>query len=118
MVGKYLSNSEIECFSPRVDHPGFVPLRISLDESEQSPSVHYLYYDTPIIYSIEPSCGPDYGFTQIAVHGRNFLDLGHNKAVCIFNGSIITNATIMDGETMMCDSPTLLNRQGYSRMTN
>jgi len=63
VTGKYLSNSEIECYSPRVDQPGFVPLRISLEEGEYSPAVQYLYYDTPIIYDIDPKCGPDYGFT-------------------------------------------------------
>jgi len=52
------------------------------------------------------------------VHGKNFLDMGHNKALCAFNKTIFTNATIMDGETMKCDSPSLLNSQGYSMMTN
>lgn len=29
--GKYLSTSEIECYSPPVDHPGYVPLSVALE---------------------------------------------------------------------------------------
>lgn len=42
--------------------------------------------------------------------------MGHNKALCVFNKTIFTNATIMDGFTMKCDSPSLLNGLGYSLM--
>lgn len=44
--------------------------------------------------------------------------MGHNKALCVFNKTIFTNATIMDERTLKCDSPSLLNSQGYSMMTN
>lgn len=42
--------------------------------------------------------------------------MGHNKALCVFNKTIYTNATIMDDKTMKCDSPSLINSQGYSLM--
>lgn len=29
--GKFISSSEIECFSPPVDHPGYVPLAVALE---------------------------------------------------------------------------------------
>jgi hypothetical protein len=29
--GKYLSTSEIECYSPPTDHPGYVPLSVALE---------------------------------------------------------------------------------------
>jgi hypothetical protein len=77
-----------------------------------------LYYEKPIIYSIGPQCGPDYGYTQITVYGKNFIDMGHNKAMCVFNRTIFTNATIMENDIIKCDSPSLLNSQGYSMMTN
>jgi len=38
--------------------------------------------------------------------------------LCVFNKTIVTNATIMDEETIKCDSPSLLNAQGYSKMTD
>lgn len=46
------------------------------------------------------------------------MDMGHNKAMCVFNKTIFTNATIMSGEVMMCDSPHLLNSMGFSMMTD
>lgn len=61
--GKYLSTSEIECYSPKVDHPGYVPLSVALEMEMYSQSVQYLYYETPIIEDIWPKCGPDYGYT-------------------------------------------------------
>lgn len=42
--------------------------------------------------------------------------MGHNMALCVFNKTIFTNATIMDGFTVKCDSPSLLNGLGYSLM--
>ena len=42
------------------------------------------------------------------------MDMGHNKALCVFNKTIFTNATIMSAEVMKCDSPSLINNQGYS----
>lgn len=45
------------------------------------------------------------------------MDMGHNKAMCVFNKTIFTNATIMAENIMKCDSPSLYNDQGYSTMT-
>jgi len=44
--------------------------------------------------------------------------MGHNKAMCVFNRTIFTNATIMEHDIIKCDSPSLLNDQGFSTMTN
>lgn len=79
-----------------------------------SQTLKYLYYEKPVLDSIEPLSGPDYGYTQITLRGKNFLDMGHNKALCVFNKTIFTNATIMSSEEMKCDSPSLINNQGYS----
>jgi hypothetical protein len=49
------------------------------------------------------------GYTQIEVTGKNFVDLGHNKAVCVFNKTIHTNATIINQELVICDTPSILN---------
>jgi hypothetical protein len=40
--------------------------------------------------------------------------MGRNKALCVFNKTIFTNATIMENDIMKCDSPSLINDQGYS----
>jgi hypothetical protein len=35
--------------------------------------------------------------------------MGHNKALCIFNKTIKTNATVLDINTLVCHSPSLFN---------
>jgi hypothetical protein len=112
--GIFRSASQIECIAPKYHTPGFVDLRISLKVNLWSSAIPYVYYEDPEVHSIGPTCGPDTGYTQIEVHGKNFADLGHNKAMCVFNETIFTNATIMDSELIMCDSPPFLNDQGYS----
>lgn len=48
------------------------------------------------------------GYTQIYVTGNNFNENdGFGKAVCSFNGTYQTNATIVDMNTLWCDSPLL-----------
>lgn len=34
--------------------------------------------------------------------------------MCVFNQTIFTNATIMEDDLIMCDSPPFLNNMGYS----
>ena len=65
----------------------------------------YLYYETPIITRIEPICGPERGFTQITVFGKNFVNMGFGMTMCVFNNTIFTNATIMEHNIIKCDSP-------------
>lgn len=67
----------------------------------------FLYYETPEVHSLEPPCGPTYGYTQITVKGKNFIDMGINKAKCIFEGKKHMNVTIIDENTLMCSSPPL-----------
>jgi len=112
--GKFISQSEIECIAPPTTRSGFVPLSISMELDMYSPPLQYLYYDDPVIDYIYPICGPEYGYTQITVKGNNFVDMGHDKVLCVFNKTIFTNATIMDFETIKCDSPPVLNSLGYS----
>lgn len=73
-----------------------------------------MYYNQPAVGTIEPICGPDYGYTQIKVTGKDFIDLGHNKALCVFNETIFTNATVFNETTIYCDSPAFYDRLGYS----
>ena len=54
-----------------------------------------------------PSCGATEGFTQITVRGKNFIEQGFGKAKCIFNETIRMNATVVDEQTIICDSPFL-----------
>ena len=71
----------------------------------------FLYYDTPEVLGIDPQCGPTYGYTQITVKGKNFVEMGgFGKAKCIFNGTFM-NATIVDSQTIKCSSPKLTEDQ-------
>ena len=60
---RVLTSTEIECFSPPADTPGYWDLSISLQTEVYSEPVKYLYYEMPVVGSIYPICGPDYGYT-------------------------------------------------------
>lgn len=111
---KYISSSEVSCLTPVMSEPGIVDLTISMYGGLDSSPVKYLYYNTPVIQTILPISGPDYGYTQIAVQGANFVDLGGDQTVCVFNKTVFTNATVMSEELIICDSPPMVNKQGYS----
>ena len=105
---RLVSQAEIECVSPRRPSPGVVPVYVTYEEDgdkSKSTVLQFLYYETPEVHSIEPPCGPTYGFTQITVKGKNFIDMGLNKAKCIWNGRTHMNVTIIDESTLYCSSP-------------
>lgn len=110
--GKFISNSEIECTSPAAPRTGYVNLKVALRKGLWSSPFKYLYYETPVIETAGPTCGPDTGFTQIEITGRNFVDLGRNTAFCIFNETIFTNATVFSDTQFFCDSPVFEDDQG------
>ena len=114
--GHFVSQSRIRCVSPPVDKPGYVPLSVAMEPElfSSAETVKYLYYETPVIDSIEPTCGPVYGYTQVTVFGKNFIDMGYDKVKCIFNGTIQMNATIMEPTIIKCDSPPLEQTYGSS----
>ena len=59
-----------------------------------------------------PTCGPEGGFTQIEITGKNFVDLGRNLALCVFNHTIYTNAKVFSETQLFCDSPPFEDDQG------
>ena len=112
--GVFKSQREIECIAPQTDKPMSVPFSISLSMDMYSPSVPYLYYDEPQVLGIGPSCGPDYELTQITVFGKNFIDMGTNKAFCVFNKTTFTNATVFSDDIIKCDSPSFIDKFGHT----
>ena len=46
--------------------------------------------------------------------GKNFLDLGRDASLCVFNRTVFTNATVLSDSMIVCDSPSILNKHGYS----
>lgn len=108
--GELLSSSEIKCVSPPYSQPGPVDISISLYPGLWSSPIGYLYYETPTVGVVSPPCGPESGFTQLVVEGTNFIDLGRDSAICVFNGSHHTNATVVSDTVIMCDTPSILNK--------
>lgn len=107
--GKFISMSQIKCLSPPSPKARKVPLSIAYEGDDvkfESESSDFTYYDTPIINSISPPCGPVTGYTQITIKGKNFVDMGFNKIKCLFNQTAM-NATIIDAETLKCSTPRL-----------
>lgn len=114
--GEYININELKCVSPPTDKPGYVTFQVAVHEDDfSSPELFkYLYYDTPVIHSIEPTCGPERGYTQIMITGDNFIDPGFDMVYCIFNGTIYMNATVYEPHRIKCSSPPVLNRQGVN----
>lgn len=50
------------------------------------------------------------------MRGKNFVDLGRNNALCVFNDTKFTNATVISDTEIVCDSPGILNKQGYAEL--
>ena len=50
--------------------------------------------------------------------GENFVDLGGDNTICVFNKTTYTNATVMSDTQIICDSPSMIDSQGYSRLQN
>ena len=75
----------------------------------ESDVLTYTYFANPVLNEdpLSPSCGPIEGFTQITVRGKNFKEFHFGQAKCIFNGTIFMNATVLNSDTMVCDSPVL-----------
>jgi hypothetical protein len=73
-----LSSSEINCVSPKTDKPGEVDLVIQVFAGLDSAAINFLYYKSAEVKKVSPSCGPVNGYTQIAVIGENFIDLGRD----------------------------------------
>ena len=114
--GTYISKNELKCTSPPVEKPATVNLYVAIrpDEFSSGIGTKYRYYDTPVIQYIEPMCGPERGFTQITVYGTNFPVGYSNDVKCVFDRKIYTNATVMDENTIKCDSPSVLNYDGVN----
>lgn len=70
----------------------------------QSDTMMFEYFANPEVLSLTPSCGPNEGGTAITVKGKNFLEFGFGKARCYFNGTNPMNATVINSETLVCDS--------------
>jgi len=108
--GVLVSVNEIHCTSPKVTNPGYVDLAISQKESEWSAGdTTFLYYENPTLKSINPTCGPTTGYTQIGVWGENFIEFKPGMIKCVFGGKLYMDAVMFNSTYLECDSPPVLN---------
>ncbi|CAI2384727.1 unnamed protein product [Moneuplotes crassus] len=104
--GQYISSNKVSCISPPNGRSEFIPLSVAFDQDEwSSGQTKFLYYKEPTLSRIEPTCGPEAGYTQLTVYGQNFINLGIGNAHCVFNRTIHTNATVMEHDIIKCDTP-------------
>lgn len=52
------------------------------------------------------------GYTQFTIMGKNFIENGFGNTKCIFNNTIYMNATVIDKNTLVCNSPPLEQSSG------
>ena len=105
----FFGPTHISCVSPPTQNPGQVLLTIKYRKDRfHAGNKFFTYFQVPTVLSIEPNCGPIRGYTQIYITGNNFLENDNfGKAICSFNGSYNTNATVIDENSLWCDSPQL-----------
>jgi hypothetical protein len=113
--GEYISVNELKCVSPQVEKPGIVGLSVAIREDEFSSGINtkYKYYALANLDSISPMCGPERGFTQLTLYGKNF-PVDDTEVKCVFNRTVFTNATVMSDQELKCDSPSVLNYDGVN----
>ena len=104
------SVTEVICKSPPSPKPGKINITLLYEEdgvlSESNP-VPFTYFETPILISIYPPCGPTYGQTQLTIVGSSFSETEFGRAKCVFNSTRYTNVTIVDSELLYCATPKL-----------
>lgn len=105
---KFFGPSHLQCVSPPFPRAQETTLTIKYRKDRFHAGVKvFTYFEIPTIDTIDPPCGPMKGYTQIYVTGTNFAEGDFGKAMCMFNGTYSTNATIVDMNTLWCDSPPL-----------
>lgn len=109
VTAKFMGPTHLMCIAPPFPKAGETTLTIKYRKDRFHAGVKvFTYFEVPTVDAIDPPCGPMKGFTQIYVTGTNFLENnGFGKALCQFNGTYTTNATVVDVNTLWCDSPPL-----------
>jgi hypothetical protein len=106
---KFYSPTHMSCVSPPFHRPGETTLTVKYRHDVFHAGVLiFLYFEPPVVGSIEPACGTNTANTQIYTTGKNFGENnGFGKAACRFNKTYSMNATVISNDTMYCDSPIL-----------
>lgn len=117
---RYVSFTHITCVTPPADHgPGYVKLYVKYaDDRFSSDTIDFLYFHaTHITEGPYPACGPIKGGTQIMLKGDAFIEPAFGVAKCVFNGTYYTNATVVNNNTLYCNTPELIMEDEAEAMT-
>jgi len=67
--------THLSCISPPFYKAGETTLTIKYRKDRFHAGVKiFTYYEVPNVASIDPTCGPMKGYTQIYIQGTNFLE--------------------------------------------
>ena len=107
MPAMFLSTSRVQCDSPAVDLSETYRVDVSLSGQTSFLQLtgsmqEYLFYQDPLVFSIEEPIGSIDGGEKVVVTGQYFLDL--QEAVCKF-GSLLQPAVFLDVRTIECVAP-------------
>jgi hypothetical protein len=109
----YVSEYEIVCKSPRMNHAGYARVEISQDgktfrSNSTSDSggavVQFQYTVDPMVYTVTPSASVSHTSTQVVVEGENFEST--MRMSCKF-GDIIMPASFTSSTRVICESPVI-----------
>lgn len=91
--GEFITTVQVKCISPPqpLDEQSLVEVEISFNGQDWTQShLKYVYFRTPVIYSINPNSGPSTGGTMIAIIGANFTaDAAPEDFLCRFTPTTV-----------------------------
>jgi len=126
---KRINSAEIRCIAPPwPQEEKDIDLGIQVFKGIDYAATLYTYYELAQVKTVMPSCGPLSGFTQLAVTGAKFEEYEKGDLECAFKQEdssnffvdggkqpfILTHATLVNETFLRCDTPSLLNKQGYA----
>ena len=74
--------------------------------------MNFKFFANPEVLSLDPPCGPVEGMTQISIRGNNFNEFQFGAAKCLFNLTNAMNATVVNSNEIVCDTPMLEGLNG------
>ena len=104
----FLSNSEIQCISPRQDLPLMHEVNVSLSINGQDffnpENLVFSYILRPTLNDVHPLSGPIHGGTMVTIKGNHLTFRSQKQSKCRF-GSNLVEAKVLDDNTITCSSP-------------
>ena len=100
----YVSSNHVMCRAPAWNYRDTVEvgMKYAAESTAENATLSYRYISSPIVYSVEPSFGPEKGGTKVSVLGANFVS--ENDIFCIFD-KVEVLGDVISGNELLCVSP-------------